>query len=246
MYIDTCALQVDCIDCPMMMSSVLLSRSVWSTLSISVFSVIFLPSPMVLVVSSCHSVVPSRPLCPFLIFLLVCSILVSLFSVPFVMSPVTSLGPVLFRVCACAASSQVTWPGTVRRPGARPVPVPVLLCLPCLSPPLSLPLCHLPCPFLFRLLLYRRLYLRPLLCHPPCSLQCHLSFLKMEKSPMGRAVPLHLQCPVLLLLLCRPAVLPLPGMWMSPCLRPVHPLLGQPSLLVPLVSHPRTTRGSSV
>ena len=81
--------------------------------------------------------------------------------------------------------------------------------------------------------------------------QCHPLLLKMEKSPKGRAAPLHLLCPVLLLsslllFLYRLAVLPLPGMRMSPCLRLVHPLPGQPSLLVPHVPHPLITRDLSV
>ncbi|XP_067048584.1 uncharacterized protein [Acropora muricata] len=104
------------------------------------------------------------------------------------------------RACACVASSQVTWPETVRRPGARLVPVPVLLCLP-----------RLPC--LFPLVSLRHLLLsRPPLCHPPCLLLCHLfspsrkSFqkllLKIERSPNPRRLaPLHLFRPVSLLLL---------------------------------------------
>ena len=68
-----------------------------------------------------------RRLCPCLTSLCVFSILVSLLRVLSVMNPVTCLGTALFRVCACAASSQITWPEIVRSPWVRPVPV--LLCL---------------------------------------------------------------------------------------------------------------------
>ena len=171
------------------------------------------------------------------------------------------------RACARAASSRVTWPKTVRRPVARLVPVPVLLCLP-----------RLPC--LFPLVSLRRLLLsRPPLCHPPCVFLCHLfspsrkSFqkllLKIERSPNPRRLaPLHLFRPVSLLLLSSRllllfhlhrhpppshpcvAVLLLLGKRMSPCLLSfqwlVRPLPGLPFLLVPRVPHPPISRDSFV
>ena len=106
----------------------------------------------------------------------------------------------LLRACPFSGLCHVTWPETVRRPGTRLVPVPVLLCLP-----------RLPC--LFPLVSLRRLLLsRPPLFHPPCLLLCHLfspsrkSFqkllLKIERSPNPRRLaPLHLFRPVSLLLL---------------------------------------------
>ena len=133
---------------------------------ISVSFVILRLGPVVLVVSYCLFVVLSRRLYPSLISLYVCFMLVNLSFLPFVTNLVICLGTALFRVCACAASSQVTWPETVRSPGVRPVPVPVLLCLLRLRlfPFLSLcrPLCRL----------RRHLYPLPLsnirFCNPFC------------------------------------------------------------------------------
>ena len=68
-----------------------------------------------------------RRLCPCLTSLCVFSMLVSVLRVLSAMNPVTCLGTALSRVCACAASSRVTWPEIVRSPGVRPLPV--LLCL---------------------------------------------------------------------------------------------------------------------
>ena len=105
-----------------------------------------------------------------LIFLFVSSMLANLSSVLFVMRPVICLGPVLFRACSCAASSQVTWPETVRRPGAPPVPMYLFLRrLPVLLPPCPL---TLQC----RLLLPLRLPLqfRPSFRYRSCfSLACY-------------------------------------------------------------------------
>ena len=68
-----------------------------------------------------------RRLCPCLTSLCVFSMLVSVLRVLSAMNPVTCLGTALSRVCACAASSRVTWPEIVRSPGVRPLPV--FLCL---------------------------------------------------------------------------------------------------------------------
>ena len=192
------------------------------------------------------------------------------------MSPVICLGPVLFRACACTASSQVTWPGTARRPGAPPVLMYLFLCrLPVLLFPFPFPLslqCRLLLYFVYRsssvrsfryrscfsFSCYRCVYtysIRASCFNVPCACVIRL----VEKSPMGRATPLRLLRPVLLLSslllilyrhpspphLCL-AVLPLPGMKMSPCLRLVHPLPGQPSLLVPHVPHLLITKDLSV
>ena len=106
--------------------------------------------------------------------------LVSLLRALSVINPVTCLGTALFRVCACAASSRVTWAETVRSPGVRPVPVPVLLCL-------------------------LRLRLFPLLsfCRPPCRLRCHLYPLSLSSLRLCNPFcnPL-LSRPLLCLLLC--------------------------------------------
>ena len=98
-----------------------------------------------------------------------CFTLVSLLSVPFVVSLVICPGPVLFRACACAVNSQVTRPGTLRRLGATPVPMflrrpPVLLFL-C---PLTLLCCLVP-------LLHPVLQFHPFL--PPQSLFLTILFL---------------------------------------------------------------------
>ena len=108
-----------CVTCqssfPMTLSNVLSSLSVLFTQSINVSFVTFHPLSTVLVASSFRFVVVFRHPCLCLIFPHVCSILVSPFNVPCVTCPVICLGPVLFRACACAASSQVTWPETVRK-----------------------------------------------------------------------------------------------------------------------------------
>ena len=105
---------------------------------------------------------------------------------PVICSICHGLGTALFRVFACAASSQVTWPENVRSPGVRPVPVPVLLCLLrlLLFPLLSLfRLCRPPrrlCHHLYPLPLSSLRLCNPF-CHPLLSrpllglLQCHLS-----------------------------------------------------------------------
>ena len=145
--------------------------------------------------SSCN-VIPwfhSLRLCPCLTFLCVFTMLVSLLRVLSFMNPVTCLGTALSRVCACAASSRVTWPEIVRSPGVRPVPV--LLCLLRLRLFSLLSLCrpswrlrrHLyPLP-LSRLRLCNPfchpLLSRPLLCLHLCYLSSlrNLLLLKMER-----------------------------------------------------------------
>ena len=152
-------------------------------------------------------------LCPWLSFLCVCSMPASLLPVPFVMNPVICLGSVLFRVCACVASSKVTWPETVRRPGAPPVPIHLFLCL------FRLLLVLLsPCPLTLNfvpLCLFHPLPLTRLPFHRLC-LPSPLQFCLF--------LPLSFLFQFLLLLLCLHLFHPC-CLFQSLCLHPRNPLL---------------------